>query len=79
PEGKKKYDVVIVGHARKERMETVNRLSLKYRIGTYGNGWKDSLGVVNGIEHVKAINSGKMYLSFAATMAGYENVKVGIF
>lgn len=79
PEVKKKYDVVIVGHARKERMETVNRLSLKYRIGTYGNGWKDSLGVVNGIEHVKAINSGKMYLSFAATMAGYENVKVGIF
>lgn len=79
PEQEKIYDIVIVGHARKDRINIVNRLSSLYKVGVYGNGWRESNGVVNGIEHVKAINSGKMYLSFAQTQAGYENIKVGLF
>lgn len=75
----KKYDVVVVGHARPDRMEIIKKLSKICKIGTYGKGWEHSLGVVNGIEHVKAINSGKMYLSFSKTVAGYDNVKVGLF
>ena len=79
PEIEKKYDIVVVGHARKDRIEVVKRLGQICKVGLYGIGWEDGLGVVNGIEHVKAINSGKMYLSFSHTMAGYDNVKVGVF
>lgn len=75
----KKYDVVIVGHAREERIELVDKLSEICKVGTYGSGWRESLGTVNGIEHVKAINSGQMYLSFSKTVAGYDNIKVGLF
>lgn len=79
PDVERKYDIVIVGHARPDRLEIVDKLSEKYKVGTYGNGWKHSLGVVNGLEHVRAINTGKIYLSFSKTMAGYNNVKVGLF
>lgn len=79
PDIEKIYDVVVVGHARPDRLEVVSRLSKKYSVGTYGNGWDVPLGIVNGIDHVKAINSGKMYLSFSKTMAGYDNIKVGLF
>ena len=75
----RRYDVVIVGHARRERKEIVKKLSEFCSVATYGYGWDNSLGVVNGAEHVKAINSGKLYLSFSKTMAGYNNVKVGLF
>lgn len=34
---------------------------------------------VHGEDHVVAINSGTVYLSFARTMAGFTNVKVGVF
>jgi len=34
---------------------------------------------VHGEDHVLAINSGTVYLSFARTMAGFTNVKVGVF
>lgn len=79
PEIKREYDLVIVGHARADRIELVKQLEKEFKVGTYGNGWEHSLGVVNGIEHVKAINRGKMYLSFSKTMAGFDNVKVGLF
>lgn len=79
PEIERKYDVVVVAHAREDRLPVINRLSQICSVGTYGSGWNNSLGVVNGINHVKAINSGKMYLSFARTVAGFDNVKVGLF
>lgn len=79
PEVERKYDVVVVAHAREDRLPVINRLSQICSVGTYGSGWNNSLGVVNGINHVKAINSGKMYLSFARTVAGFDNVKVGLF
>ena len=79
PDQQKIYDVVIVGHARPDRLAVVNKLEEHFRVGTYGDGWPHSLGVVHGLEHIQAINSGRIYLSFAKTNAGFENVKVGLF
>lgn len=75
----KKYDVVIVGGARPDRIPIVNELRKYFNVGVYGKGWEDGLGFVSGMEQVRAINSGKIYLSFSMTMAGYNNVKVGLF
>lgn len=79
PEVKKEYDLVVVAHAREDRISVIKKLEKICKVGTYGNGWSNSLGIVNGLEHVKAINSGRMYLSFARTVAGFDNVKVGLF
>lgn len=79
PNQQRLYDVVVVGHARPDRLAVVNALEQQFRVGTYGSGWPHSLGVVHGPEHVQAINSGRIYLSFAKTNAGFDNVKVGLF
>ena len=73
------YDIVVVGHARPERVKTIKKLKKCFNVGLFGNGWGSEYKSVYGEEHVKAINSGKMYLSFSETAAGYMNVKVGIF
>lgn len=75
----KKYDVVVVGHAREDRIETVEALQKHFSVGLFGSGWGQEYSSVTGADHVKAINSGKMYLSFSRTAAGFANVKVGIF
>lgn len=79
PEVERVYDLVIVGHARADRIKVLNEISKHCNVGTYGNGWPNSLGNVTGRAHVMAINSGRMYLSFAQTVAGFKNVKVGLF
>lgn len=79
PKVKRLYDIVIVAHAREDRIHIVDKLSTICHVGTYGNGWQHSLGAVHGKAHVKAINTGRMYLSFARTVAGFDNVKVGLF
>jgi spore maturation protein CgeB len=79
PEIEKKYDLVVVGHAREDRRRVIKELSKEFNIGTYGEGWDGALGAVYGAEQTKAINSGLMYLSFAQTNAGFSNVKVGLF
>ncbi len=78
PEIPKTYDVVVIGHARENRKEVIKKLS-EFNLGLYGDGWENGLGKVQGEAHTKAINSGKIYLSFAETVAGYNNVKVGLF
>jgi spore maturation protein CgeB len=79
PDAPKIYDVVVVGHAREDRLRVINKLK-RYKLGLYGSGWGNGgLGEVHGLSHVRAINSGKIYLSFAGTAAGYQNVKVGLF
>jgi spore maturation protein CgeB len=75
----KTFDVVVVGHTRPERLKVVNKLKRHFNVGLFGRGWGKGSKIVNGKEHVKAINSGKIYLSFSKTNAGYVNVKVGIF
>lgn len=79
PKIEKKYDIVVVGHARISRSKVTESLRSKFSVGLYGHGWQGGLGPVSGANNVRAINSGKMYLSFAPTLAGYENVKVGLF
>jgi glycosyltransferase involved in cell wall biosynthesis len=79
PDVKKKYDVVVVGHARADRMETVHAMKKRFSVGLFGRGWGPDHSPVNGAEHVEAINSGRAYLSFSRTAAGFDNVKVGIF
>lgn len=84
PEVKKTYDVIIVGHPRADRLAIVEELDKHFKVGLYGKGWR-RFGViprgrqVNGIEHVKALNSGRAYISFSKTVAGFINVKVGLF
>jgi len=84
PDVKKIYDIIIVGHPRADRLAVVKELDKHFKVGLYGKGWK-RWGVfprgrqVNGEEQVRALNSGKAYLSFSKTVAGYINVKVGLF
>lgn len=73
------YDVVIVGHANSERKKLVKKLKKYFKVGFFGSGWSRDYKEVHGEEHVKAINSGKIYLSFSKTAANYLNVKVGLF
>jgi spore maturation protein CgeB len=81
------YDVVIVGGSRPDRVEMVKAMRFRgLRVKCHGRGWRHrwlvKLGFsteVHGSEQVAAINSGKLYLSFAATVAGFTNVKVGLF
>ena len=77
---KKKYDIIIIGHYRKDREKIINELNKHFKVGLYGSGWKKlSKGIVHGQKHCEALNSGKIYLSFSQTSAGYLNVKVGLF
>lgn len=86
-EGPKICDVVIVGGKRPERIGLVKALRESgLRVKCHGRGWRGHLlerlgfsSEVHGEDHIKAINSGVVYLSFAATRAGFTNVKVGIF
>lgn len=73
------YDVVVVGHARPERIKIIYELKQHFNVGLFGHGWGSEYKPVHGEDHVKAINSGKIYLSFSKTMAGYTNIKVGLF
>ncbi|MCX7011159.1 MAG: glycosyltransferase [Candidatus Sumerlaeota bacterium] len=84
PEVPKRFDVVVVGAARPERRAFVEHLREKgISVGAFGAGWSRSpfarRRAVHGEAHVRAINSGRMYLSFSATQAGHRNVKVGVF
>ena len=84
---RKTHDVVIVGGKRPERVEMVSRLKASgFSVMCYGRGWRnrwlERLGFsseVHGERQVQAICSGRIYLSFPLTRAGFSNVKVGIF
>jgi len=75
----KVFDIVVVGHARADRIKIVDHLMKHFSVGVFGNGWGGTTAPVHGEEHVRAINSGRMYLSFSKTGAGYFNIKVGLF
>ena len=77
----KKYDIVIVGGYRPDRIIVIDELKKHFNVGVFGSGWPDSYKAVkvNGTEHVMALNRGHIYISFGLTAAGYTNVKVGLF
>ena len=81
-------DVVIVGGSRPERERMVARLGdAGISVICYGGRWPDQVingktvpaRMVCGQDQVRAINSGRLYFSFARTFAGHTNVKVGLF
>jgi spore maturation protein CgeB len=101
---KYKYDLVIVGGKRPDRLYFVNRLlDSGIKVGCYGSGWIDErwpfkaikfllpfghrkilryfdfISEVHGEKQNLALNLAPIYLSFAATYAGFVNVKVGLF
>lgn len=78
-------DVVIAGGMREDRVPIVNLISdAGFTVACFGRSW-DSLRVpralisnsVRGDAYTSAIRSGKIYLSFSKTAAGFENLKVG--
>ncbi len=75
PEVEKKFDLAIVANPRGDRLRTIKKLKERFHISAHGKGMNE----VHGLALTKAINEGKMYLSFAKTAAGFHNVKVGIF
>ena len=79
PIAKKTYDVVVVGEYRKDRRATIDALMKNFSVGLFGHGWGSKIKNVEGKEHREAINSGKIYLSFSRTAAGFMNVKIGLF
>jgi len=82
-----KYEIVVVGANRPERTKMAKSLRHnKIRVGCFGRGWRSKLfekigfsTEVHGEAQVRAINSARLYLSFAETKAGFTNVKVGVF
>lgn len=102
---KKKYDIVVVGGKRPDRVLLVNSFkSIGLKVGCFGSGWAVELFPllkiidklpsrisnilkrvidfpfeVHGEKHVKALNSALIYCSFSNTVAGFVNVKVGLF
>jgi glycosyltransferase involved in cell wall biosynthesis len=79
----KQHDIVIVGGGRSDRKEITKLLCDRFNVGVYGSKWtlkgKNFYGHVNGEAQLNAINAGKIYISFAGTVAGFTNVKVGLF
>lgn len=84
--GEKLFDVVIVGGMRKDRIPIVNALTQAgFSVGCFGRSWQSELvpgafisESVRGDNYYEAIRAGSIYFSFAGTVAGYENVKVGL-
>jgi hypothetical protein len=90
----KKFDFVIVGGFREDRIDFINNcIKAKYNILICGDGWKENSGKLMsnfsnnclfvghkvGFEKFKLIKSAKYYISFSETMAGYHNLKYGAF
>lgn len=76
---KKTCDIVVVGHSRNDRKELVSKLQQEFSVKTFGKGWSNTSKEVQGERQVRAINEGRIYLSFPQTLAGFINVKVGVF
>ena len=77
----KNYDIVVVGGCRPDRVIVIDELKKHFNVGVFGSGWPKSYNAikVNGKDHVEALNKGNIYISFGLTVAGFTNVKVGLF
>lgn len=75
-------DVICLGGAagRPERHRLMARLAREFKVRVYGRGWP-----LPGSEHVsgwrllEAGRAGRIHVNFAATRAGFVNVKCGVF
>jgi len=75
-------DVICIGHAvnRPERQLMMERLAREFKVRTYGLGWRlPAAERVSGQRTIQASREGRIHINFANTLAGYMNVKVGVF
>lgn len=76
-------DVICLGHAtnRQDRIDAMNAVLAKVgNVRLYGRGWPvvDSRPVA-GHDMLQASRGGLIHVNFPRTMAGYRNVKCGVF
>jgi spore maturation protein CgeB len=82
----KKFDIVVAGGMRSDRIPIVNMLTdAGYSVACFGRSWSQDAvpdaiisDSVTGHLYTSAIRSGYIYLSFSRTAAGYENLKIGL-
>ncbi|MFF7397938.1 polysaccharide pyruvyl transferase family protein [Achromobacter sp. NPDC008082] len=75
-------DVICLGHAtsRPERNDVMLALAQRFNVKTYGRGWLlPGSEVVEGTRQLQASRQGKCHVNFAATRAGFINIKCGVF
>jgi len=73
-------DVAVIGHGRPDRLKVVERLRKRFKIRVYGQRWpKWADGPVRGEDWFRAAYSTRFLINFPRTVAGYTNVKVGVF
>jgi glycosyltransferase involved in cell wall biosynthesis len=79
----KRYDVVVVGHGKRDRVDTVNVLARHCTVGVWGTGWDGCVvqpsDQVHGDDYLEALCSGRLYLSFPRTHSGHLAIKYGVF
>jgi len=77
----KKYDIIVVGEGRSERIKIIDKLKKRFNVNVYGDGWPSNYNThhINGSEYIQNLNSGYIYLSFGQTTGGNMKVKVGLF
>lgn len=76
-------DVVVLGHAHRDRVEPVTRLRQTFDVRVYGEGWAShaipSLGTVFGEESLAVINSARCVVVFDRGIEGDRLVKPSLF
>jgi len=76
-------DVICMGNAvrRPERIETMETVSQTVAsVKVYGNGWKvPGVKSVTGIRQMQAMREGRIHVNFPLTLAGFTNIKCGVF
>ena len=73
-------DVICLGHSRPDRHLMMSALAERFNVRTYGRRWElPKSEVVEGMRHVQAGREGRIHVNFPATLAGFTNVKCGVF
>lgn len=75
-------EVICIGHAvaRPQRHRVMARLAQEFKVRVYGLGWPlAGAEPVAGWRLLEAARGGRVHINFAATRAGFVNVKCGVF
>ncbi len=75
-------DVICLGHAinRPERQSLMAQLAQQFQVRVYGRGWDlPKAFLVKGSKLLQASRGGRVHINFPRTLAGYANVKCGVF
>jgi spore maturation protein CgeB len=76
-------EVLVIGHAHLNRIETVRRLSEKFQVHIHGRDWElhglQERSPLYGEELLRALNSARISLVFPRTQAGHRIAKIAVF